>query len=134
MLMSRVLFQSACVVVSLTSDHLHIKALDAPIDDHTVDELLKKTEDLLNGSTSFKTTWDLRECQTPSVGQAARCLRWAIANKSHLDRKNQRLAILHKETAGILHKVISTVLKTFGPTCPMWMGASDQEAEAFMRV
>jgi hypothetical protein len=132
MRMSRVLFQSACVVVSMTSDHLHIKALNAPIDDDTIEALLKKTEELLDGTASFKTTWDLRECQSPSVGQAARCLRWALANKNRLNDKNQRLAIVHRETSTMLQKVITSVLRRFGPSCPMWLGASPQEADAFM--
>lgn len=130
---TRVLFQSACVIVSMTSDHLHIKALDAPIDDKTIETILGNTDVLLSQPNGFKTTWDLRHCHAPSLGQATRCLRWALNNKRTLDQKNTRLAILHDGKSQIIQKTVSFVLKAFGPRCPMWIGSSEEEANNFMK-
>lgn len=114
----RELFASACVVLSMENRHLTVRALNAPIDDDSVLRMFGATEDLLSGKESFQTTWDIRECQIPSVSVTWKCIRWALKNKSDLDLYNTELNILCPLR---LLGTVRLVLRVFGPKCPTFV-------------
>lgn len=111
----RVLFSSACVIMSLEGRHLTLRGLNAPIDDHSVDKMFETTESFLNEKTPFSTTWDVRECQVPPLAVTWKCIRWALANKQALDEYNTQL---HIRCPPRLSAIVRLVLRTFGPKCP----------------
>lgn len=131
---SNVLFQSACVLVTLTPSnrHLTIQALSSgPVDDVSVDKLFEITEDLMKpGEQPFMTTWNLKNCRTPSRKIVFKCLKWALEHKSDLNSKNKRLAIVSGSNP--VNAVVKLVLKAFGPSCPIFVGTNEESAFRFM--
>ena len=111
----RILFVSACVVLSMDGRHLTIRAFDAPIDDRSIDGMFATTEALLEERTPFTSTWDVRECRVPSAAVTWRCIRWAMEHKRALNEYNEELTVYCD--ARLIH-VVRLVLRAFGPTCP----------------
>lgn len=109
------LFVSACVILSMENRHLTLRGLNAPIDDESVSMMFQTTERLLESRESFSTTWDVRECQLPSLAVTWKCIRWALRHKQALDDYNTNLEIL---CPARLAGTVRLVLRTFGPTCP----------------
>lgn len=131
---SNILFQSACVLVTLSNPdrHLTIQALPhGPVDDESVDRLFQLTEDLMKpGELDFKTTWNLKECRVPSRSIVFKCLSWALKNKNDLNSKNKRLAVVSGSSG--VNNVVRLVLKAFGPSCPTFVGSNEESALRFM--
>lgn len=131
---SNVLFQSACVLVTLTPSnrHLNIQALSSgTVDETSVEKLFEITEDLMKpGEDSFMTTWNLKNCQTPSRQIIFKCIKWALQHKTDLNSKNKRLAIVSGSNP--VNAVVKLVLKAFGPSCPIFVGTNEESAFRFM--
>lgn len=129
-----VLFQSTCVLVTLTTSnrHLTIQALSTgPVDEVSVNNLFQITEDLMKpGEQPFMTTWNLKNCRTPSRKIVFQCLKWALKHKSDLNSKNKRLAIVSGSNS--VNAVVTLVLKAFGPSCPTFVGTNEESAFRFM--
>ena len=102
-------------MLSMEQRHLTIRALNAPIDDVSVSRMFEATETLLLDKKAFSTTWDVRECQLPSVAVTWRCIRWALNQKQALDQYNTELNILCPQR---LLGTVRLVLRIFGPKCP----------------
>lgn len=111
----KTIFASACVVLSMEGRHLTIRALNAPIDTHSVTMMFAATEALLKDKRSFSTTWDIRECQIPTLSITGWCIRWALRHKHDLDKYNTKLDILCKPR---LMNTVQLVMRLFGPKCP----------------
>ena len=133
---SNVLFQSACVLVTFSSPdrHLTIQALSTgPVDDASVDKLFELTEGLLQPTEQpFMTTWNLKNCRTPSRQIVFKCIKWALQHKNDLNTKNKRLAIVSGSST--VNNVVKFVLKVFGPSCPTFVGSNEESAFGFMQV
>ena len=131
---SNILFQSACVLVTFSQPnrHLTIQALSSgPVDETSVDKLFEITEDLMqNGNEPFMTTWNLKNCRTPSRQIVFKCLQWALNHKSDLNSKNKRLAIVSGSSP--VNAIVKLVLKAFGPSCPTFVGTNEESAFRFM--
>lgn len=125
------LFDSPCVNVEFCerSRHLTIAARDAPIDADSVSEVLRLTEVQLEGA-KFATTWDLRKCRVPPMDVTARCIRWALKNKSKLDAQNERLVVVGGSPS--VNSVVRLVLRVFGPTCATLVTGDSDAASVFM--
>lgn len=134
------LVNNACVMMFLSTPvqlvplspsypHLTIQAQGGDLDMDTVDAVLKHTEDVLEKHDMFSTRWDLRSCPLPSFSIVSKCLRWAIRHRSKLNAQNQRLTVL--VPPGKLQSVVAFVLKSFGPSCPTWVGDKAEDADTF---
>jgi len=76
------------------------------------------------------TTWNLKNCRTPSRKIVFQCLKWALKHKSDLNSKNKRLAIVSGSNS--VNAVVTLVLKAFGPSCPTFVGTNEESAFRFM--
>ena len=95
--------------------HLTLRALNAPIDDESISRMFHNTEVLLDEKIPFSSTWDIRDCQLPSLAITWNCIRWALQHKQALDDYNTELNILCPTR---LLGTVRLVLRVFGPKCP----------------
>lgn len=129
------LYASSCARVTLSEDRLlHIAAQDGAvcISDEDVAAVLASTEALMVEGVEFRTLWDLRACPVPTIAVVGRCVRWALKNKSELDRLNKRMGVVVPTTGKAVAALVATVLTTFGPTCEVRVSSSQAEVAQFM--
>ena len=104
------------------------------LDDATVEGVLNATEELLDDNQHFKTLWRLENCPVPSKQVLFRCMKWAIANKASLDASNTRMAIVLPERRPVILGLVDTVLKLFGPKCPVFATSNATAALEFVEL
>ena len=116
----------------LSTPHLKLVALaDVAIDVEVIKEILDLTDGLLDKGEHFQSTWDLRACRVPGMSVIGRCVKWALSRKQKLDALNQRMAVCMPDKPALL-AVVRTVLKVFGPVCPVLVSKDATECETFM--
>lgn len=103
-----------------------------PIDEDTIKGVLNATEGLFEDGRAFKTLWNLQNCPVPSPAIVYRCLAWAIGHKRDLDRLNVAMGIVLPVNRPVIMTVVNSVLRAFGPRCPIRATASLEDAEAFL--
>jgi hypothetical protein len=137
---TRVLYESAAVSVTLESapgrtPHLRLTAMQkVALTQSDVDNVLGVSGELLDGGSSFKSSWDLRNAAVPDVKVAWACIRWALANRKRLDASNKRMSICMPAGKPALVAVVKLVFSVCAPTNPHLCSESCEECEAFMRL
>jgi hypothetical protein len=135
---SRTIFQSGSVKMIFESrcnpPHLLIQSVpdSGPITLQDISSVTNETEKLLNAKLQFKTTWDLRHCPVPTASVVLKCMAWAIAHKRQLDAQNTRTAIILNPNSKSVLAVVNTVLRMFGPRCPVRVTNDQRDADHFM--
>ena len=130
------LYTSSGVSVTLSEGRLlQISASESAVSlsEDDVSAVLMETEKLLAEKVSFRTMWDLRNCPIPSVAIATRCIRWALKNKTALDKFNSRLGVVVPPRPALL-KLVESVLWVFAPSCEVHVGTNHSQAKAFMAL
>lgn len=130
MKLTNVLVATACVTVSYDPPTLLITARDAYADKESLHKVIAVTEDLIRKKAKTVTVWDLSEGRLPSLAIQGRCLSWALRHKSGLDDMNTRLAVVVKSRS--MQKIVSSVLRVFGPSCPCKVVDGLQDALDFV--
>ena len=137
---SKTLFDSLSARVSIfqrSEDDVQLFTIEAtngslPIDEDTIKGVFNATEDMFEDGRTFKTLWNLQNCPVPTPSVVYRCLTWAIGHKRDLDRLNIAMGIVLPVNRPVILTVVNSVLRTFGPRCPIRATASLEDAEAFL--
>lgn len=137
---TRVLHESPAVRVTLQSapgqtPHLRLTAREkVALTQSDVKRVLEVSGELLDGGSSFKSSWDLRNAAVPDAKVAWACIRWAVANRKRLDASNKRMSICMPAGHPALVAVVKLVFSVCAPTNPHLCSESCEECEAFMRL
>ena len=105
-----------------------------PIDSDTITGVFNATEDMINKGQTFKTLWNLRQCPVPSPSVVYQCLHWAIKKKRALDNLNVGMGIVLPANRPVILTIVNSVLRAFGPRCPVRATAQLEDAQAFLEA
>ena len=139
---SKTLFDSLSARVSIfqrSENDVQLFTIEAangslPIDDATIEGVLNATECMLKDGRTFKTLWNLQNCPVPTPSIVYRCLTWAIGHKRDLHMLNIAIGIVLPVNRPVIMTVVNSVLRAFGPRCPIRATTSLEDAEAFLEA
>jgi len=124
------LLKNASQSVSLFT--IEAKGGSAPIDASTIDSVFEITETVIADGTRFKTMWNLQNVPVPPPFVVYKCMRWALTHKRELDRLNVCMAVVLPSNRSVILSVVDSVLRAFGPRCPVRVTSRLDDATAFL--